>query len=112
MSTWRNPLNNREFMPQSEKNGILHPPSCACVKCSAGRESQDLSEEIIQRIRATLDDAFVNFVQANFLGGLQAFGQGQLEVAVRAGFIQGMANAFRMREIAAAYFAESKEVGE
>jgi len=103
-------MRERDFRQQSENNGLLHPNSCACAKCAAGRESRELSFELRERIHAILDDTFVNFVQANFLGGLQAFSQGQAEADVRNGFLNGMANAFRMREVAAAYLADSKEV--
>lgn len=99
---------HRDFLPQGEKNGILHPPSCACTKCAAGRESQNLTPELRKRIHEMLDDTFLQAVQGNVLGGFQALVQGQPINAVRSGFLGHMANIMRMREMAASYFAEEK----
>jgi len=108
MTTWRNPLNKREFEPVGESNGLLHPANCACARCAAGRESQELSQELKEAVREALDQCFVQAVQGNLLGGCQALGQGQPVGQVRNAFLHNMGNLMRMREIAFAYFADEK----
>jgi hypothetical protein len=100
---------HRDFLPQSEKNGLLHPPNCACVKCAAGRESQTLSTELLDKVDEMLDATFIQMVQGNVMGGFQALGSGRPINEVRSGFLGNMANIFRMREMAAAYFAGDKK---
>ena len=99
---------DRNFNPVSEKNGVLHPNNCACAKCAAGRESQELSPELREKVRETLDATFLQMVQGNVMGGFQALGANRPIGEVRQGFLGNMANIMRMREMAAAYFAEEK----
>ena len=101
-------MDHRNFKPNTENNGLLHPPSCACVKCAAGRESQELDEGLRQRVREALDDTFLQQVSGNILGGMQALAQGQPIAAVWSGFLNNMHHIMVMREMAAAYFAEQK----
>ena len=98
-------MSDRNFRPNSEPNGLLHPPSCACVKCAAGRESQELSFELLERVKNTLDDAFLKVVEGNFLMSCQALGQGGSIDVVRSNYIASMGKAMQAREMAAAYFA-------
>jgi hypothetical protein len=101
----------RDFVPPSNRNGLLHPPQCVCVKCAAGRESRELDEPLRERLKEALDNAFINATVGNMLGGSQALSSGQPEHLVRQGFLGNMENIMTMREIAAAYFAQPQEDG-
>jgi tRNA A37 N6-isopentenylltransferase MiaA len=101
-------MKNHDFSQQSEKNGLLHPPNCACVRCAAGRESQELDDSLRERVKEMLDNAFLEMVKGNFMGGCATLGQGTAIGLVRSGFLGNMANIMQMREIAAAYFATEK----
>lgn len=97
---------HRDFLPPAEKNGLVHPPSCVCVKCSAGREARQLDVEMKERVRQKLDDCFLEAVAGNLIGGFQALVAGQPVAQVRAGFLGNMEKILIMRETAAAYFSE------
>lgn len=112
MSTWKNPLNDRNFTQPGEKNGLLHPPDCVCAKCAAGRQSRQLDPALREKLDEMLDATFLQMVQSNVMGGFQAAANNTPISAVRSGFLGNMANIFLMREMAAAYFAESEEAQE
>ena len=99
-------MHDRNFKPTTESNGILHPPNCACVKCAAGRESLELGDSLLQRVKEVIDETFLEQLKGNLHGGMQALAQGQPIAVVRGGFLTNMANMFTMREMASAYFAD------
>lgn len=99
---------DRQFQPKSENNGILHPPSCACVRCAAGRDSLELGDSLRQRIDEELDNVFVDMVKGNVVMAAQALGQGGNISVVRSGLLQAMGNLKMVRQMAAEYFAEEK----
>ena len=104
----RSAMNDRNFRPQGELNGLLHPPSCACVRCAAGRESRELSPAMREKVQEMIDGTFLNMVSGNIMGGGQSLHQGQPHHLVRAGFLANMEHIFDMREMATAYFADEK----
>jgi tRNA A37 N6-isopentenylltransferase MiaA len=104
-------MSHRDFQPVSEKNGLLHPSSCACVKCAAGRDSQILDESLREKVNEMLDATFLHMVQQNVAGGYQNLAAGGAIGQVRQGFLGNMANIMRMREMAAAYFSSAKPEG-
>ena len=59
-----------------------------------------------KRVLDRLDDAFLDAIAGNFLGGFQMLAQGQPFEVVHTGFLGNMTNIMRMRQTAAAYFAE------
>lgn len=97
---------DRMFKPQTPANGLLHPPTCACVKCAAGRESAELTDALRERVSDMLDDAFIQVAQGNFFATCQALAQGAPIDVARSGFHGSMGNAVVVREMAAAYFAK------
>ena len=98
-------MNEKRFEPNAPTNGLLHPVNCACVKCAAGRDSQELGEGLRERLRQMFDDVFLDAVRGNILGGLNMLGQNQPLHVVRSGFHGNMGHIMQMREIAASYFA-------
>lgn len=101
-------MSDRRFQAPVEKNGLLHPPNCACVRCAAGRESQELDAPLLEKVNEKLEEAFLQLVQGNFMGGFQQLAAGQPIDVVRGGFLGNMSSIMRMREMAAAYFAQSE----
>lgn len=101
-------MSDRRFNAPVEKNGLLHPPNCACVRCAAGRESQELDAGLLAKVDEKLDEYFLQTLQSNFMGGFQALAAGQPIDVVRGSFLGNMANIMRLREMAAAYFAQAK----
>lgn len=99
---------HRDFLPQGEKNGLLHPPSCACVRCAAGRDSQEISPELREKVQEMLDSTFLQMVQGNVIGGYQIMAQNRPMQEVRSGFLGNMEKIMMLREMAAAYFAGEK----
>ena len=99
-------MQDRNFKPTSENNGLLHPPSCACVKCAAGRDSQVLDESLRYRVKEMIDDTFLQQVSGNLMGAVQALGGGAPVTVVRSGFLANMGHIMLMREMAFAYFAD------
>jgi hypothetical protein len=102
---------DREFHPNSENNGLLHPPNCVCVRCSAGRESQELDEGLKIRIREMLDQTLIEMVKGNVMGGFQALAAGGQVSVVRSQFLGNMGKIMQMREMATAYFADENPDG-
>ena len=105
-------MQGKKFVPTPTGNHLVHPPSCACVRCAAGRKSQELDESLLAKVLEMLDATFLAMVQGNVAGGHQMLAQGQPPEAVRAGFVQNMHSIMLMREIAASYFADEESNGD
>lgn len=105
-------MSKRNIHPVRATGDLKHPPSCACLKCAAGRKSLLLDAEMRKKLYDALDVAFIQTVHRNFLGGFQALAQGQPLEAVHSSFLTHMGSIEKMREIAAAYFAEEKSDGD